>query len=158
MSPRRLEIDVDEAVRLYVEEGLSAEAVGRRLGCSDHKILSELRRAGVAARQTVPSRRPAEHGTYSAYKNGCHCTPCNAAGLAYRQPAVDWASYGLGVAMVSKDGRWRVEPHVQELRVYEVVDGEPVRRIGTTRPKVVEVYLGTKGVELADLVEVDDEE
>lgn len=44
---RRLPIDTDEVVRLYVEEGLRARAIAARLGCSDGLVYARLEEAGV---------------------------------------------------------------------------------------------------------------
>lgn len=49
---RRIELDVDEIVRLYTQEGMRAAAIGRQLGCSGSIVLARLHEAGVK-----PNRR-----------------------------------------------------------------------------------------------------
>jgi hypothetical protein len=59
--------------------------------------------------------------------------------------------------MVSRDGRWRVEPVDGGLRLYEDVDGELHVRFAATHPKIVEAYLRQHGV-FEDLVDEDAED
>lgn len=44
---RRIDVDVDEIVRLYATEGLRAAEIGRRLGCNPSVVLARLAEAGV---------------------------------------------------------------------------------------------------------------
>lgn len=90
MSPRRIEIDVAEAIRLYVEKGLPLKQVAAELGCNDGTVRARLAEAGVEIRPPggyAPSRARAEHGSITMYNKGCPCEPCREAGRRRRREA-----------------------------------------------------------------------
>lgn len=90
MSPRRIEINVAEAIRMYVEEGLTLAEVAAKLRCSIGTARTRLKDAGVEIRPPggyAASRPRAEHGSRTMYDNGCMCEPCREAGRRYRREA-----------------------------------------------------------------------
>jgi len=44
---QRLELDVEEIVRLYVEEGVRGAAIAQRFGCTDAAVYRVLEDAGI---------------------------------------------------------------------------------------------------------------
>jgi DNA-directed RNA polymerase specialized sigma24 family protein len=56
-------VNIAEAIRLHLEEGMSLAAVGRQFGCSAATIRRKLQRAGVATRSSsrgwAPGRKRA---------------------------------------------------------------------------------------------------
>lgn len=59
MGYRKLSVDLDEAARLYRDEGLSLEQVAIRLGCGRDAIRLHLAEAGVSRRPRGRRRDPA---------------------------------------------------------------------------------------------------
>ena len=51
---QRLDLDVAEIVRLYLEEGLRGPAIARHMGCSDAVIYARLAEAGVLKTRRAP--------------------------------------------------------------------------------------------------------
>jgi hypothetical protein len=90
VSPRRIEINVAEAIRLYVEERLTLAEVAAKLRCSVGTARTRLKEAGVEIRPPggyAASRPRAEHGSTTMYRNRCTCEPCRQAGRRERREA-----------------------------------------------------------------------
>lgn len=49
---KRVDVPEDELRRLYVDEGLPAERIGERIGCSKGTILNRLHEYGITVRET----------------------------------------------------------------------------------------------------------
>jgi len=76
-----LDLDVEEMVRLYVEEGMTRDEIGSRFGISNQTVSSRLREAGVEMRPRGLNRKGLKPcGTAAAYTRHRRAgeTPCDA--------------------------------------------------------------------------------
>jgi hypothetical protein len=92
---RRLDVDTQEIVRLYVEEGLRGAAIADRLGCTPSIVYSRLESAGVRR-----SRRARLHReeVVSAYLGGESCLSIGRrAGVAAATVARHLRSWGVAM-------------------------------------------------------------
>jgi hypothetical protein len=92
---RRLDVDTQEIVRLYVEEGLRGAAIADRLGCTPSIVYSRLESAGVRR-----SRRARLHReeVASAYLGGESCLSIGRrAGVAAATVARHLRSWGVAM-------------------------------------------------------------
>jgi transposase-like protein len=92
---RRKAVDVDEIVRLYVEEGLRGSEIARRVGCSASLVYSRLDSAGV--RRSRLARLPRED-VVAAYLDGVS-TVALAKRYGVAPKTISWHLRNSGVAL-----------------------------------------------------------